>query len=119
MTQIYISFTLITNATRSWNHVMQANYTRTIRKKNSEKIHQCKQLNSDQNAETVFNTKQVTRAVKHAVSDSGATGNFLIEGSPVKIRKLQSTPSASRYPIEGASNQPTCEIFTYHCSLKI
>ena len=69
------------------------------------------------NIEIIFNTKYVTREVKHAVSDSGATGHFLIEGAPIKIRKFQTTPSASRYPMEGASNNPTREILTYHGSL--
>ena len=34
------------------------------------------------NATMVFDTKRVTRAVELAISDSGATGHFLVEGAP-------------------------------------
>ena len=32
---------------------------------------------------TIFNPQSLIRAVKHAISDSGATGYFLVKGAPV------------------------------------
>ena len=50
------------------------------------------------NAETISNAKRVTRSVQHAVSDSGATGNFLVEGPPVKNKKITSNPIHIKLP---------------------
>ena len=50
------------------------------------------------NAETIFNTKGVTRAVHHAVSYSGATRHFLVEGVPVKNKEIESNPIRIKLP---------------------
>ena len=41
---------------------------------------------------TIFNQQRLVRAVKHAISDSGTTGHFLVEGAPV-INKTNGGPS--------------------------
>ena len=44
------------------------------------------------NSDTIFNTKRVTRSVRHDVSDSGETRIFLVEGAPVKNKQIESNP---------------------------
>ena len=41
-----------------------------------------KQLHQINNSQMAFNTKRVTRAVEMAISGSGATAHFLVEGAP-------------------------------------
>ena len=56
-----------------------------------QSIIQANNLQQIQHAEMAFNAARVTRAVKHAISDSGATGHFLVEGAPaVNIRETDS-----------------------------
>ena len=43
-------------------------------------------------AVTNFNKRKVCRAIKYAISDSGATGYFLVEGSPVVNKQLVTDP---------------------------
>ena len=65
------------------------------------------------NAEMIYNTKRVTRAVKHDVSYSGATGHLLIEGAPVKNEKIVNKPISITLP-NGRSIRST-----YTCNLGI
>ena len=48
-----------------------------------QKYIQTNNLHELPQAETIFNTARITRSVKHAISDSGATGHFLVENAPV------------------------------------
>ena len=43
-------------------------------------------------ANTIFNTRVVEKWVEYAVSDSGATGHFMIEGAPVVNKKVADKP---------------------------
>ena len=43
-------------------------------------------------AETIFNTKVMKDWVEYAVSDSGATGHFLVEGAPVVNKRVANKP---------------------------
>ena len=45
-------------------------------------IIQANNLQAMPHAATIFDVKRVTRLVKHAISDSGATGHFLVENAP-------------------------------------
>ena len=45
-------------------------------------IVQANNLQAAPNATTIFDVQRVTRSVKHAISDSGATGHFLVENAP-------------------------------------
>ena len=65
------------------------------------------------NAEMIYNTKRVTRAVKHAVSYSAETGHLLIEGAPVKNEKIVNKPISITLP-NGRSIRST-----YTCNLGI
>ena len=53
--------------------------TRTVAWKT---IIQANNLQATPHAATIFDVKRVTRSVKHAISDSGATGHFLVENAP-------------------------------------
>jgi hypothetical protein len=43
-------------------------------------------------ANMMFDTRRLTRAVEYAISDSGATGHFLVEGAPIVNKKVATTP---------------------------
>ena len=43
-------------------------------------------------AATIFNKPEVCRAIKYAISDSGATGHFIVEGSPVVNKQPSTNP---------------------------
>ncbi len=45
-------------------------------------IVQANNLHATPHATTIFDVQRVTRSVKHAISDSGATGHFLVENAP-------------------------------------
>ena len=49
-------------------------------------------LNTLPRADTIFDVARVTRSVQHAISDSGATGHFLVEGAPVINMRIATTP---------------------------
>ena len=44
------------------------------------------------NAGTIFDPKRLQRTVQYALSDSGATAHFLIEGAPVTNKKVTTSP---------------------------
>ena len=46
----------------------------------------------------IFDTKRVTRSVKHAISDSGATGRFLVEDAPVVNKQVAANPISITLP---------------------
>ena len=85
----------------------------TNNKQIQKSITQDKNLILLPNAETILKTKRVTRAVQHAVSDSGATGIYLVEGAPIKIKKTASNPIRIKLP-NGRFIQST-----YTCNLDI
>ena len=47
---------------------------------------------------TIFNPQRLARAVKHAISDSGATGHFLAEGAPVINKRIADHPITITLP---------------------
>jgi len=49
---------------------------------------QQKDLQELPNAGTIFNTTRLKYAVEYAISDSGATVHFLVEGAPVANLKI-------------------------------
>ena len=61
-------------------------------------IVQAKNLQQLPLASTIFNPQKITRAVKHAISDSGATGHFLVEGAPVVNKQIAKRPIAITLP---------------------
>ena len=59
---------------------------------------QTKKLREVPQAQTIFDRERVTRAVKWAISDSGATGHFLIAGAPAVNIKPATKPIAITLP---------------------
>ena len=66
-----------TNLKQAWQHILQAN-----------------NLYSHPNAAQMLNTTSIRRAVEWAISDSGATGHFIVEGAPIVNRKIAQFPIA-------------------------
>ena len=64
-------------------------------------------------AAMAFNKKRVTRAVKYAISDSGATGHFMVEGAPVINKQKANKPIQIMMP-DGSKIQST-----HTCNLNI
>ena len=64
-------------------------------------------------AAMVFNKRRVTRAVKYAISDSGATGHFMVEGAPVINKQPAKKPIQIMMP-DGSKIQST-----HTCNLDI
>ena len=50
------------------------------------------------NAGTILNTTRLKHAVEYAISDSGATGHFLVEGAPVANLKVVKKPITITLP---------------------
>ena len=66
-------------------------------------------------AHAIFDAKRVTRSVKHAISDLGATGHFLVEDTPVVNKKVAANPISITLPNEKKQlNPPTHVTLTYH-----
>ena len=74
-TQIKPSHVTLPTRTMAWQSIIQANKLQQLPK-----------------ADMAFNMARVTRSVKHAVSDSGATGHFLVEGAPVVNMRKATKP---------------------------
>ena len=49
-------------------------------------------------AATIFDQSKVTTAVKYDISDSGATGHFLLEGAPVVKKQVTENPITITLP---------------------
>ena len=80
----------------AWNTIIQAN-----------------NLTQSTHSTMIFDTKRVTRAVKYAISDSGATGHFIVEGAPVVNKKPAKNPIQIMMP-DGKKIQST-----HTCNLDI
>ena len=65
------------------------------------------------NAGTIFNTTRLKHAVEYAISDSGATGHFLVQGAPVANLEIAEKPITITLPI-GRTIQST-----HTCNLDI
>ena len=65
------------------------------------------------NASTIFNTRKLTNMVKFAISDSGASAHFLLEGAPVVNKKVAEYPVAIKLP------DGTIIYSTHTCNLDI
>ena len=50
------------------------------------------------NAGTIFNTTRMKHAVEYAISDSGATGHFLVQGAPVANLEIAEKPIVITLP---------------------
>ena len=50
------------------------------------------QLNALPRAQTIFDMAKITRVAKYAISDSGATGHFLVEEAPVVNKERAKNP---------------------------
>ena len=61
-------------------------------------IVQTKNLQQLPLASTIFNPQKITYAVKHVISDSGATGNFFVEGVPVANKQIAKMPISVTLP---------------------
>ena len=61
-------------------------------------IVQANRLTDLPNASTIFNTRKLTNMVKFAISDSGASAHFLLEGAPVVNKKVAEYPIAIKLP---------------------
>ena len=59
---------------------------------------QANNLRSLPQAATIFDPARVTRSVKHAISDSGATGHFLVENAPVTNKAIATNPITITLP---------------------
>ena len=81
---------------QAWQHIVQANNLRELPQ-----------------AKTILKDERLTRAVKWALSDSGATGHFLIKGSPAVNIKPATKPITITLP-NGKSIQST-----HTCNLDI
>jgi len=46
----------------------------------------------------MLNTTSIQRAIEWAISDSGATGHFIVEGAPIVNRKIAQFPIAIKLP---------------------
>ena len=68
---------------RSNNSSRPITPTMPTRNKLWQKIIQANNLHELPQSEAIFNTARITRSVKHAISDYGATGHFLVENAPV------------------------------------
>ena len=55
-------------------------------------------LHQLQNANVIFDKGRVTRQVAMAISDSGASGHFVLENAPVINKKKAERPIAIRLP---------------------
>ena len=71
---------IITKA-NAWQHIVQAN-----------------NLSQLPHATTIFDASKIMRCVKHAISDSGATGHFLIKGAPAVNIKIATNPITITLP---------------------
>ena len=75
-------------------------------------VHQ-QHLQALPNAGTIFDPKRLQRTVEYALSDSGATAHFLIEGAPVTNKKVATSPLTITLP-DGSKIQST-----HTCNLDI
>ena len=57
-----------------------------------------KELRRLPTAETIFNETRVTRQVEFAISDSGATAHFLVEGAPIVNMRVVDEPVTIKLP---------------------
>ena len=73
--------TRITTKANAWQHIIQAN-----------------NLSQLPHATTIFDAAKITRCVKHAISDSGATDHFLIKGMPAVNIKIATNPITITLP---------------------
>jgi hypothetical protein len=61
-------------------------------------IVQAKNLQQLPLASTIVDPQNITRAVKHTISDSGATGRFLVEGAPMVNKQIEKRPISITFP---------------------
>ena len=64
-------------------------------------------------AESIFDKKRVTRSMEFALSDSGATGHFLVEGAHVVNKRIATKPLRITLPNDKAIQS------THTCNLDI
>ena len=75
------------------NHIIHPTHVKLPTRSAAWKaIVQANNLQATPNAATIFDVQQVTRSVKHAISDSGATGHFLVKNAPATNIRLASKP---------------------------
>ena len=72
---------MATNLRQAWKHILQAN-----------------NIHNHPNAEQMLNTTKIQRAVEWAISDSGATGHFIVEGAPIVNKQIAQFPIAIKLP---------------------
>ena len=70
-----------TNFRQAWQQILQAN-----------------NIHNHPNAEQMLNTTKIQRAVEWAISDSGATGHFIVEGAPIVNKRIAQFPIAIKLP---------------------
>ena len=82
----------------------ECNFSLAYNSSSTNNKQKCKSIIKDKilillpNEETILNTKRVTTAVQHAVSDSGATGNVLVKGAPDKNKQIARNPIRIKLP---------------------
>jgi len=82
-----------TNTTRRPTRIIMP-----TRSKAWKRLIQANNLMQMPRAHAIFDAKRVTRSVKHAISDSGATGHFLVEDAPVVNKQVAANPISITLP---------------------
>ena len=62
---------------------------------------EAQRLDQSANAATIFDAAKLQRVTEWAISDSGATGHFLVEGAPVVNKRKATHPLRIRFPFHG------------------